>query len=239
MRVENQHARPFVLGDDDEGQVDMIKVMLVEDHRLVRQGTRELLERESDICVVAEAGDGAEAIRLADTQRPDVILMDIAMPGLSGLEATRGIKVTHPTTAVLVLTAYDNDEYVSAFLEAGAAGYLLKEASAEELVHAIRAVHRGESVLHPSVARRVVLDLARRAISPSSEPASAHPVQLTDRELAVLRLAGRWMTNREIALQLSIDARAVETHLVNIFRRLGVGSRAEAVLYALKEGWLP
>ena len=217
-----------------------IKVMLVEDHVLVREGTRELLDREEDIEVVAEAGDGEEAVQLTNAHHPDMILMDIAIPKLSGLEATRGIKATNPEAAILVLTAYDDDEYVFAFLEAGAAGYLLKDASAQELVKAIRAVYAGESVLHPAVARKVVLDLARRTVKQSADEQEENvPVQLTDRELEVLKLAGRWMTNGEIARELSISARTVQVHLTNIFARLKAGSRTEAVLYALKKGWLP
>ena len=136
--------------------MDRIKVMLVEDHVLVRQGTRELLDREQDLQVVAEAGDGKEAIHLASKYRPDVILMDIALPELNGIEATRAIKAAHPEMAVLVLTAYDDDEYVFAFLEAGAAGYLLKDIGIEELIKAVRAVYAGESVLHPIVTAKVV-----------------------------------------------------------------------------------
>jgi len=220
--------------------MDKIKVMLVEDHVLLREGTRELLDREQDIQVVAEAGDGGEAVRLAEVHRPDVIVMDIAMPKTNGLEATRHIKATHPEAAVLVLTAYDDDEYISAFLEAGAAGYLLKDVSIDELIKAVRAVYAGESVLHPAVARKVVFDLARRAVGQrADEQEESVPVQLTDRELEVLKLAARWMTNQEIAAGLSISGRAVQVHLSNIFGKLGVGSRTEAVLYALQKGWLP
>ena len=220
--------------------MDKIRVMLVEDHVLLREGTRELLDREEDIQVVAEVGDGEEAVRLADEHQPDVILMDIAMPKINGLEATRHIKATSPEAAVLVLTAYDDDEYVFAFLEAGAAGYLLKDVSINELIKAVRAVYAGESVLHPAVARKVVFDLARRTIKRrADEQEESVPVQLTDRELEVLKLAARWMTNGEIARELSISARAVQIHLTNIFCKLRVGSRTEAVLYALQKGWLP
>jgi NarL family two-component system response regulator LiaR len=183
--------------------MDKIRVMLVEDHVLVREGTRELLDREEDMDVVAEAGDGEEAVLLDSEHCPDVILMDIALPKLNGIETTRRIKAANSKAAVLVLSAYDNDEYVFAFLEAGAAGYLLKDASAEELV-------KEESV----------------------------PAHLTERELQVLKLAAKGMTNREIAGELSISARTVQVHLSNIFGKVGVGSRTEAVLYAVREGWL-
>lgn len=143
--------------------MDKIRVMLVEDHVLVREGTRELLDREKDLRVVAEAGDGEEAVGLAAVHRPDVVVMDIALPKLNGIEATRRIKATNPSIAVLVLTAYGNDQYVFPLLEAGAAGYLLKDISTHDLIKAIRAVHVGESVLHPAIARKVVDYFAKRA----------------------------------------------------------------------------
>jgi DNA-binding NarL/FixJ family response regulator len=210
--------------------------MLVEDHVLVRQGTRELLEREEDLEVVAEAGDGEEATRLAAEHRPDVILMDIAIPKFNGLEATQRIKTVSPELAVLVLSAYDDDEYVFAFLEAGAAGYLLKDVSASDLIKAIRAVYAGDSVLHPAVTRKVIDYFAGQRAE--AQKASV-PVPLTDRELEVLRLAASGLTNRKIGRTLSISARTVQVHLSNVFGKLGVGSRTEAVLYAVREGWLP
>ena len=214
-----------------------IKVMLVDDHILVREGTRELLEREDDLQIVAEAGNGEEAVRLAAEHRPDVIIMDIAMPKLNGIEATRQIKATDPTTAVLVLTAYDDDQYIFAFLEAGAAGYLLKDVSTNDLIRAIRAVHAGESVLHPTIARKVVNYFVQRT---DRQPTGVKitPDHLTSREMQVLKLAAQGMTNREIAYELTISVRTVQTHLSNVFGKLGVGSRTEAVLHALREGWL-
>jgi NarL family two-component system response regulator LiaR len=219
--------------------MDKIRVMLVEDHVLVREGTRELLDREEDMDVVAEAGDGEEAVLLDSEHCPDVILMDIALPKLNGIETTRRIKAANSKAAVLVLSAYDNDEYVFAFLEAGAAGYLLKDASAEELVKAIRAVYAGESVLHPIVTRKVVDYFSRYAVEQrTSQREESVPAHLTERELQVLKLAAKGMTNREIAGELSISARTVQVHLSNIFGKVGVGSRTEAVLYAVREGWL-
>jgi NarL family two-component system response regulator LiaR len=212
-----------------------IRVMLVEDHVLVREGTKELLNREEDVQVVAEAGDGEEAIRLARQCCPDVILMDIAIPKLNGLEATKRIKASTPEPAVLVLSAYDDDEYVFAFLEVGAAGYLLKDVSADELIKAIRSVHAGESVLHPAVTRKVIDYFAQQRTD--AQKASV-PAYLTDRELEVLKLAARGMTNREIGGTLDISARTVQVHLSNVFGKLGVGSRTEAVVYAVREGWL-
>jgi NarL family two-component system response regulator LiaR len=212
-----------------------IRILLADDHVLVRQGTRELLEREEDIEVVAEAGDGEEAVQLATRQRPDVAIMDIAMPRLNGIEATRQIKARHPATAVLVLTAYDDDQYVFALLEAGAAGYLLKDVHANELVRAVRAVHAGESVLHPTIARKVISRFAQPAVRRMEESTLD---QLTDRELEVLKLAAKGMTNREIASELVISVRTVQVHLSNIFSKMGVGSRTEAVLHALRRGWI-
>jgi DNA-binding NarL/FixJ family response regulator len=216
-----------------------IRVMLVEDHVLLREGTRELLDKERDLEVIAEAGDGEEAILMANTHRPDVIVMDIALPKLDGLEATTRIKAANPEATVLVLTAYDDDRYVFAFLEAGAAGYLLKDVSVNDLIQAIRAVHAGESVLHPAVTRKVIDYFAGRADrGGATEQEQGSGAQLTGREMEVLRLAARGMTNRQIAGELSISPRTVQVHLSNIFSKLGVGSRIEAVLYAIHMGWL-
>jgi NarL family two-component system response regulator LiaR len=215
--------------------MDKIRILLADDHVVVREGTRELLEREEDLEVVAEAGDGEEAIRLASSQRPDVAIMDIAMPRLNGIEATRRIKAINPTTAVLVLTAYDDDQYVFALLEAGAAGYLLKDVHTDELIKAIRAVYAGESVLHPAIARKVVNRFARPTDQPREESTLD---QLTERELEVLKLAAKGMTNRQIADELVLSIHTVQAHLSNTFGKLGVGSRTEAVLYGLRKGWL-
>ena len=212
-----------------------IKILLADDHVLVRQGTRELLEREGDMEVVAEAGDGEEAVRLVATERPDVAIMDISMPKLNGIEATRQIKALRPATAVLVLTAYGDDEYVFALLEAGAAGYLLKDVPVNELVKAVRAVHAGEAVLHPAIARKVIDRFAQPAGERGEESALD---QLTERETEVLGLAAKGMMNREIASELTISVRTVQVHLSSIFGKMGVGSRTEAVLHALRKGWL-
>jgi NarL family two-component system response regulator LiaR len=215
--------------------VDKIRILLADDHVLVRQGTRELLEQQEDMEVVAEAGDGEEAVRLAAGQRPDVVIMDISMPKLNGIEATQQIKARHPATAVLVLTAYDDDQYIFALLEAGAAGYLLKDVQASELIKAVRSVHAGESVLHPVVARKVI----HRFAQPPSEDTQATALgQLTEREMQVLKLAAKGMTNQEIAQELVIGVRTVQVHLSNVFNKIGVGSRTEAVVHALREGWI-
>ena len=214
--------------------MNKIKIMLAEDHVLVREGTRELLDREEDLQVVAEAGDGEEAVRLAVERDPDVVVMDIAMPKLNGIEATKRIKEISPTTAVLVLTAYDDDEYIFALLEAGAAGYLLKDVSTTELIEAIRAVQGGESVLDPAIARKVVNYFSRHVEGRDKDTLD----QLTERELEVLRLAGKGVTNQEIASKLTISVRTVQAHLSHIYNKLGVGSRTEAVVHALQKGLL-
>jgi DNA-binding NarL/FixJ family response regulator len=218
--------------------MDTIEVMLVEDHTLVREGTRELLEREEDIRITAEAGDGEEAVRLAAIHRPDVVVMDIAMPRLNGIEAARRMKESNPATAVLVLTAYDDDQYVFGLLEVGAAGYLLKDVSPADLVEGIRAVHAGESMLHPAVARKVIDRFARRKDPGRGGEEEEARSRLTEREMEVLKLAAKGMKNREIADELAISVRTAQGHLSNIFGKVAVGSRTEAVLHALRRGWI-
>jgi NarL family two-component system response regulator LiaR len=212
-----------------------IKVLLADDHALVREGTRELLEREDDLTVVAEAGDGQEAVQMAAAHQPDVALVDVAMPRLNGIEATRAIKRLSPSTAVLILSAYDDDQYVFALLEAGAAGYLLKNVRGRDLVEAIRSVHAGESVLHPVIARKVI-DHFSRSLNETSQEAKSD--LLTERELQVLKLAATGMTNKDISDQLSLSIRTVQAHLSTIFSKMGAGSRTEAVVQALRIGWL-
>lgn len=210
-----------------------IRVMLADDHALVREGTRRLLEAEADLRVVAEAASGAEAVAAAERDQPDVVIMDIAMPGGNGIEATRHIKRLCPQSAVLALTAYDDDQYVMALLEAGAAGFLLKNVHGRELVEAVRAVHRGEAILNTVVAARVLRRMAGG--SPQQLPAEA---VLSEREMDVLREAARGLPNKEIARRMGLSVRTVHTHLGNIFGKLQVGSRTEAVLQALRRGWV-
>ncbi len=213
---------------------DKIRTLLADDHAVVRQGIRQFLEEAGDIAVVAEAADGAEALRLVEDHQPDVAVLDIRMPGVTGVEATRRIKERFPRVRVLVLTAYDDDPYVFALLQAGADGYVLKTASGDELVRAVRTVHTGETALSPEIAGKVV----RQATHRGPEGAADQVEPLTDRELDVLRRAARGLTNRAIGHELGISHRTVQGHMANIYGKLGVNSRTEAVTEALRRGWI-
>lgn len=211
----------------------VIRVLLADDHALVREGTRRLLETESDVEVVAEAASGEEAVEASKRLRPDIAIMDIAMPGMGGIEATRAIKVSCPETAVLVLSAYDDEPYLMKLLEVGAAGFLLKSVHGRELISAIRAVSRGESVLQPSIAEKIMLRMSSQA-----EAQQSMADLLSEREFEVLRLAARGLPNKEIARRLGLSIRTVHSHLANIFMKMQVGSRTEAVLLALRQGMI-
>jgi DNA-binding NarL/FixJ family response regulator len=211
-----------------------IRVLLVDDHALVRQGVRQFLEDADDIMVVGEGADGEQALRLAEQLQPDVVLLDIQMPGMSGIEALRRLKARQPETRVLILTAYDEDPYVFASLRAGANGYVLKTADVEELLRAVRAVYRGESVLSPEVTDK----LLRQVTAGGPAAASGQVEPLTGREVEILRLAAQGLTNKAIGQELGISDRTVQGHLANIYGKLGVGSRTEAVTEALKRGWI-
>jgi len=215
--------------------LDKIKILIADDHAVVREGTRKILEQEQDMEVIAEAVDGVEAVRLATELKPDVAIIDISMPNLDGIEATRQIKALCPSITVLILTVYDNDQFIFSLLEAGAAGYLLKDVRALELVNAVRAVHGGESVLHPSIARKVL----NRFVPISDDSRKKVTFEaLSERETDILRLATRGLSNQEIADQLCISIRTVQGHLTHIFNKLQVSSRTEAVVRGLKEGWI-
>lgn len=212
-----------------------IRVLIADDHAVVREGTRQILEQEPDLKVVAEAADGDEAVKLTGSSKPDVAIIDISMPRVDGIEATRQIKALYPQVAVLILTAYDDDQFVFSLIEAGAAGYLLKSVRGSELVDAVRAVYSGESVLHPSIARKV---LNRFVPSLGKGQRQEPPETLSQREMEVLHLATQGLSNQDIADKLSLSLRTVQAHLGHIFNKLGVSSRTEAVVRALKEGWI-
>lgn len=213
---------------------ESIRVVLADDHAVVRKGIREFLEQDGDISVVAEAAEGHQAFTLVAEHQPDVAVLDIQMPGMTGIEATRRIKAQFPDVRILVLTAYDDDPYIFALLQAGASGYILKTADSSELVHAVRAVHRGESALDPAVAQKVVQQLT------TGRPLGAQAAveQLTSRETEVLRLVATGLTNKAIGQTLAISDRTVQGHLANIYGKLNVSSRTEAVTEALKQGWI-
>ncbi len=213
-----------------------IKILIADDHAVVREGTRQILEQEADLDVVAEAADGEEAVNLAGRSNPDVAIIDIAMPKLDGIEATRRIKALYPGIAVLILTAYDDDQFVFSLLEAGAAGYLLKSVRGRELIEAVRAVHAGESVLHPTIARKVLNRFA--PVSGEGQGQKPSEVLLSQRETEVLKLATRGLSNQDIANELCLSLRTVQAHLGHVFNKLRVSSRTEAVVRALKEGWI-
>ena len=202
-----------------------IRVIVADDHKVVRAGIRDLLSDEPDIQVVSEARNGQEAVELTLRERPDVVVMDIHMPELSGVEATRQIRAAAPGVRVLVLTSYQDDPYIYGLLDAGASGYLLKTAEGGEIVRAVRATAEGQAVIDPAVAPRLIARLTRPA-----SPVDA----LTERELDVLRLAARGQTNKQIGAALQISDRTVQNHLANIYGKLGVASRTEAVTAALE-----
>lgn len=215
--------------------MEKIKILIADDHAIVREGIRRIFEREQDMKVVAEACDGEEAVRQATSLKPDVAIIDISMPKVDGIEATKQIKALCRNISVLVLSAYDDDQFIFNLLEAGAAGYLLKDVRSIQLVDAVRAVYNGESVLHPSVARKV-LD---RFGQISSKPKEEKPLELlSEREMEVMKLVTRGLSNKDIADELCLSVRTVQGHLVNIFNKLNVSSRTEAVVHALKEGWV-
>ena len=211
-----------------------IRVLLADDHAVVRKGIREFLEEDGEITVVAEASDGLEAVRLVGEHAPDVAVLDIQMPRMTGIEATRQIKAAYPAVRVLILTAYDDDPYVFALLRAGADGYLLKNADSDALVRAVKTTAAGGKVLDPDITAKVVAQMA------GGKPAAAQDQvePLSDRELDVLRLAGRGLTNKQIGQELDISDRTVQGHLANIYGKLTVSSRTEAVTRALKLGWI-
>ena len=208
-----------------------ITVLLVDDHALVRQGVRAFLETQNDIAVVAEAGSGEEAVRLATEHAPDVALVDLIMSGMDGVEATRRLTARSPRTNVVVLTSYHDDEHVFPAIRAGALSYILKEVGPDELADAVRKAAVGEAVLHPQVAARVVRELhgARR-----DEPNAFH--DLSERELEVLKLIAEGLSNAEISKRLFISEKTTKSHVSNILSKLHLADRTQAAVYAWREG---
>ena len=208
----------------------MIRVLVCDDHVIVRKGICALLSETADISVVGEAGNGASAVELAQAYHPDVILMDLVMPVMDGIEATRQIKALLPESRILVLTSFATDDKVFPAIKAGALGYLLKDSGPEELMDAIHRIHHGESSLHPVIARKLLQELA----DPPARPPTPDP--LTQREVEVLRLVAQGLSNQDIAQKLTISETTVRTHVSNIMSKLNTATRIAAALYALREG---
>jgi two-component system, NarL family, response regulator LiaR len=213
--------------------MDAITVMLIDDHRVVRQGLRDFLELQGDIEIVGEASSGEEGVQLAREHLPDVVLMDLVMPGIDGVETTRRLKAASPSSRVIVLTSFADDNKVFPAIKAGAISYLLKDVSPEELAHAIRAAQRNEAVLHPEVAAKLMQEFS----APKSNEAPVD--QLTPREMDVLRLVAKGMSNKEIAEKLIISEKTTKTHLSNILSKLHLADRTQVAIYALRQRLVP
>jgi len=211
--------------------MDKIRVLLADDHAIVRAGIRQFMDSAPDIEVVAEAGDGDQARSLIEVEHPDVAVLDIQMPKATGIEVTRWIKANTQGVGVLILTAYNDDPYVMAVLQAGANGYVLKTAAPDNIIQAVRDVHTGKSVLDPSVTRALMAQLFNKSeIQPVDQP--------TEREMEVLHLVAKGFTNKAIGVQLGISDRTVQGHLAHIFDKLQASSRTEAVMRAVSLGWI-
>ena len=213
-----------------------ITILIADDHPMIRTGTHSLLNTVEEFQVIGEACDGEEAVKMTGELKPDVVIMDIVMPKLNGVEATRAIKQANPATAVLILTAYSDISYILGLLEAGACGYLLKDASGEELIGAINAVRSGESVLGPEVTRKLLERVSKQP--PANNSAAAPATPLTPREIEILKLASRGLSNKDIANQLFLSLRTVKAHLTNIFSKMGCGSRTDAIIRGLRAGYI-
>jgi DNA-binding NarL/FixJ family response regulator len=219
----------------NEKEVGSIRIMLADDHPLLRQALRIVLEKQDDFEVIGEASDGEEAVKLATELIPDVVIMDISMPRLNGLEATKQIKLNCPAIAILILTVHDDNEHIFSLLQAGAGGYLTKGVYGDEVVHTIHALVRGETVLSPSIARQVI----RYASQHISKPVTLDMGdKLTAREIEILKLAAKGMSNKDIANGLGLSLRTVKGYLANIFSKMRVASRTEAVVISLEKGIL-
>jgi NarL family two-component system response regulator LiaR len=211
------------------------RILIADDHAMLREGMRNLLEQEKDFQMVGEAADGEEAVRLASELKPDIAIMDIVMPKLNGVEATKQIKQVSPATAILILTAYADIRYIIGLLEAGACGYLLKNSAGQDVVKAIREVRSGESVLDPEVTRKLVQRLASLSKTQDDRETSG---QLTAREMEILKWASQGLSNKEMSEKLFISLRTVKAHMTNIFNKLGCSSRTDAIIKGLKQGYI-
>ncbi len=214
-------------------QTDKVKVIIVDDHQVVRQGLRTFLELVDDIQVVGEASDGAEGVDLARREQPDVVLMDLVMPGMDGITATRQLKALGLGARVIALTSFTEDDKVFPAIQAGASSYLLKDVSPDDLVAAIRAAHRGEARLHPDIARKLMDAMRADPGTARREPARA---DLSERELEVIRLVAEGLNNREIASRLVISEKTVKTHLTHILSKLSLDDRTQLAIYAIRTG---
>jgi NarL family two-component system response regulator LiaR len=210
---------------------DVIRVYITDDHQIVRRGIRQLLSTEAGIEVVGEASNGKDAVADMDKLKPDIVLMDLVMPVMDGIEAIRQIKAGHPSIQILVLTSFATDDKVFPAIKAGALGYLIKDTSPDELINAIHQVHKGEPTLHSSIAQKLL-----KEISHSSDEGPVSPDPLTDRELEVLKLISRGLSNQEIAETLVVSVATVYTHVSRVLDKLHLASRTQAALYALREG---
>jgi len=217
---------------------DQIRVLIADDHTLIREGLQAVLAQEPDISIVGHAASGADALALAKELAPDVILMDVRMPGMDGVEATRRIKAEVPGAKVVILTVYQDDEYLFNAVKAGAVGYILKDVSPEQLVHAVRLASRGESLIDPALAARVLAEFSKLSTNGERTQQGATGVYaaLTPREMQVLNLVAQGKSNKEIARELCIEEKTVKNHMSNIFAKLQVNDRTQALIYAVRHG---
>ena len=212
---------------------EKIKVLIVDDHQVVRQGLRTFLELQEDIVVIGEAGDGLAALEMVQQHHPDVVLMDLVMPRMDGIAATRQVKSSAVDTKVIALTSFTEDDKVFPAIQAGASSYLLKDVSPDDLVEAIRAAHRGEARLHPEIVRRLMAQVAQQIGSPRGTQAVE---EITERERDVVRLVAQGRSNHEIAQELVISEKTVKTHISNILDKLHLQDRTQLAIYAIKRG---
>jgi two-component system, NarL family, response regulator DegU len=215
--------------------VEKIKVLIADDHRVVREGLSAILRENSDLEVVGEARDGQEAVEKARELQPDVILMDVSMPRMNGVEATRAIKRETPHIGIVALTMYDEEKYIFDLVRAGATGYLLKDSDSAQIISAIRSISKGESLIHPSVASKILAEFSLLSEGKGKKPArTGH--DLTEREITVLRLVADGKTNKEIANDLDLSEKTVKNHVRNIFHKLQVYDRTQAAILAIRKG---